>query len=174
MSDSLLPHLLINPAGGGGHTGVHGRHVPLPTADAPGDNPRLVPGAVPLLADQGAAPVPFAGVHPLHPASTHEAGVQLEELSQPRVLPQVLLALLVADHRDHDLLQDLLVLPAGPELVFAPAVADTEVWRGGRTARLGQTDGTDVVHYVKLGAQHQQSKVVVVVLHVQIRVFLSY
>ena len=75
--------LLVNPAGGSGHTGVDCRDVLLATADAPGDNTRLVPGPVPRLADQGTPPVPLAGVDPSDAPGTHEAGVQLEEDAQP-------------------------------------------------------------------------------------------
>ena len=40
----------------------------------------------------------------------------------PGVVPEVLLTDLVTEHGDDDLLEDLLVLPARPELVLAPAV----------------------------------------------------
>ena len=59
-----------------------------------------------------------------------------------------------------------------PELVLAPAVTHTELRSLGRFAGLRQTDGADVGHDVELIAHHQQSEVVVVVLHVQVGVFL--
>ena len=165
--------LVVNPARGGGHAGVHRRNVLLSTADAPGDDASLVPGTVARLADQGTAAVSLAGVHPRHSPGTHEAGVQLKEDAQPGVLSQVLLTDVVIDDRDDHLLEDLLVLPPGPELVLTPAVAHAVVGSGGSPGRLRQTDRTDVLRQLERGLGEEQGEVVVVVAGVKARVFLQ-
>ena len=74
--------------------------------------------------DEGTAAVTFASVLVWLASSACETLVQLKQLAQSG-LPEFLLALILPDQVQWDLLEDLLVVAALTKLVLAPASGET-------------------------------------------------
>ena len=74
--------------------------------------------------DEGTAAVTFASVLVWLASSACETLVQLKQLAQSG-LPEFLLALILPDQVQWDLLEDLLVVAALAKLVLAPASGET-------------------------------------------------
>ena len=128
----------------------------------------------------------------------------------PGVLSQALLTDVVADDRDHHLLQHLLVLPPRAELVLPPPVTDAVFGGAGSLAGLRETDWIDMLGqfefslsewfkyrsspqfwggggqnkvffktdlskflYLNSSLSEEQGEVVVMIVHIEGRVFLE-
>ena len=157
----VAAHHPVQPADLLGQRGVDPGHVLLPATHSEGHDAHLGVGGVGgvsgvLGADQGAAPVTFAGVLARYTSGTDEGGVQSEPLAQPGG-PELLLADVVPHHGDLQLLQDHLVLTLSTVLVLPPPGGEAgpavEVLPG-----LGEADGVHVVvqHEVLSREQHRE------------------
>merc|ERR1719431_74036 len=166
----LAGHGVVDPADSLRNRGVDSGGVVLATANSPGHDAGLDVGIGVILAgtDQRAASVSLAGVLPINSSSTDEGVIKLEPLAQPGG-PQRHLTLIMAHHRQVDLLQDHLILPGGSKLVLSPSRGETVV-SFKLFIRLRKAHGVNVLLELEVLAGVQNSPVVGEVPWVELRV----